>query len=40
MDKVARLSTTDRNALLSETANAMRTTPAIAEKDFWVVWAL
>lgn len=40
MDKVAHLSQRERSELFSETANAMRTTPAIAEKDFWVVWVL
>jgi hypothetical protein len=40
MDKVARLPESDRNELFRETANAMHTTPAIAEKDFWVVWVL
>jgi len=40
MDKVANLSQQDRSDLFAETANAMRTTPAIVEKDFWVVWVL
>lgn len=40
MDKVAHLSQQDRSDLFAETANAMRTTPAIVEKDFWVVWVL
>ena len=40
MDKVAKLSQQDRLDLFAETANAMRTTPAIVEKDFWVVWVL
>jgi hypothetical protein len=40
MDKVAHLSQKDRSDLFAETANAMRTTPAIVEKDFWVVWVL
>lgn len=40
MDKVARLPATERNALFAETAAAMRTVPAIVEKDFWVVWVL
>lgn len=40
MDKVAHLSQKDRSDLFAETAQAMRTTPAIAEKDFWVVWVL
>ena len=40
MYKVAHLSQKDRSDLFAETANAMRTTPAIVEKDFWVVWVL
>ena len=40
MDKVARLPQQDRSDLFAETATAMRTTPAIVEKDFWVVWVL
>lgn len=40
MDSVASLSARERNALFAETAAAMSTVPAIAEKDFWVVWAL
>lgn len=40
MDKVAHLSQQERSDLFAETANAMRTTPAIVEKDFWVVWVL
>ena len=40
MDKVAHLSQQDRSDLFAETATAMRTTPAIVEKDFWVVWVL
>ena len=40
MDKVAQLAEKERNALFAETAAAMRTVPAIAEKDFWVVWVL
>lgn len=40
MDKVAQLSQSDRSDLFAETASAMRTTPAIVEKDFWVVWVL
>ena len=40
MDKVANLSAKNRKELFSETANQMQTTPAIAEKDFWVVWTL
>ncbi len=40
MDKVARLSAAQRADLFRETAALMRTTPAIVEKDFWVVWVL
>lgn len=40
MDKVARLSTTERSELFSETAAEMNTTPAVVEKDFWVTWVL
>jgi len=40
MDKVAQLLAAERSELFSETASAMRTTPAIIEKDFWVVWVL
>ena len=40
MDKVARLPQQDRSDLFAETANIMRTTPSIVEKDFWVVWVL
>ncbi|MEO7343945.1 MAG: nucleotidyl transferase AbiEii/AbiGii toxin family protein [Methylotenera sp.] len=40
MDKVAKFSQKDRSDLFAETASTMRTTPAIVEKDFWVVWVL
>lgn len=40
MDKVALLDAAGRNDLFRETARAMKTTPAIVEKDFWVVWTL
>ena len=40
MDKVALLSEKDRRQLFAETAAAMKTVPAITEKDFWVVWVL
>jgi len=40
MDNIARLAAAERNALFAETAAAMRSVPAIAEKDFWVVWVL
>lgn len=40
MDRVARLPATERSALFAETAARMGTTPAVAEKDFWVTWGL
>ena len=40
MDKVAALSTAERNDLFSETAVLRGMTPAIVEKDFWVTWTL
>ncbi len=40
MDRVARLPAAERSALFAETAAKMRTTPAVAEKDFWVTWVL
>lgn len=40
MDKLALLQASARNDLFRETAHAMKTTPAIVEKDFWVVWTL
>lgn len=40
MDNIALLADDERNALFAETAAAMHTVPAIAEKDFWVVWVL
>jgi len=40
MDNIASLSGKDRRAIFGETANKMDTVPAIAEKDFWVVWVL
>jgi hypothetical protein len=30
----------ERSALFAETAARMKTTPAVAEKDFWVTWVL
>ena len=36
MDKVARLPAQQRSELFSETATQKGTTPAVAEKDFWV----
>ncbi len=40
MDKVASLAEEQRRKLFTETARKMNTTPAIIEKDFWVVWIL
>ena len=40
MDKVASLVEEQRRKLFTETARKMNTTPAIIEKDFWVVWTL
>lgn len=40
MDKVARLSQSERSELFTETAARKGMTPAIAEKDFWVTWTL
>ena len=40
MDRVARLQAAERSALFAETAARMKTTPAVAEKDFWVTWVL
>lgn len=40
MDRIARLPAAERNALFSETAADMGTTPAVIEKDFWVTWVL
>lgn len=40
MDKVATLLAKERQELFFETAIKMKTTPAIIEKDFWVVWTL
>lgn len=40
MNKFALLANSDRQAVFGETANMMKTTPAIIEKDFWVVWVL
>ncbi|MEA2103264.1 MAG: nucleotidyl transferase AbiEii/AbiGii toxin family protein, partial [Candidatus Cloacimonadota bacterium] len=40
MNKIANLTDKERNELFSETASRMKTTNAIAEKDFWVVWTL
>lgn len=40
MDRVARFPAAERSALFAETAVRMATTPAVAEKDFWVAWVL
>jgi hypothetical protein len=40
MDRVAHLTSGERSALFAETAAVMKTTPAVAEKDFWVTWVL
>ena len=40
MNKVSNLTVEHRNELFVETAKQMRTTNAIVEKDFWVVWTL
>lgn len=40
MDRVARLADAQRRDLFSETAVRRGTTPAVAEKDFWVTWVL
>jgi hypothetical protein len=40
MNSIAQLSTDEKNELFKETATIMKTTNAIVEKDFWVVWTL
>ena len=40
MNKIANLPKQQRSELFSETATLMKTTYAIVEKDFWVVWTL
>lgn len=40
MDRVAHLPSSERSALFAETAARLKTTPAVAEKDFWVIWVL
>lgn len=40
MDKVANLTTAQRKELFSQAAFEMKSTNAIVEKDFWVVWIL
>lgn len=40
MDQVARLSEFNLNELFLQTADKMKLSPAIVEKDFWVCWML
>ena len=40
MDNIANLTENQRKELFTETATLMKTTNAIVEKDFWVVWIL
>lgn len=40
MNNIANLTEKERNELFKETAHIMKTTNAIVEKDFWVVWTL
>lgn len=40
MDKIAQIPAKQRSELFQETARLMKTTNAIVEKDFWVVWVL
>lgn len=40
MNKIALLKAKKRQELFRETARIMKTTEAIVEKDFWVVWTL
>ncbi|MGK0256557.1 MAG: hypothetical protein ACI81I_001177, partial [Arcobacteraceae bacterium] len=40
MNNIPKLSQSERNELFKETATLMKTTSAIVEKDFWVVWTL
>jgi predicted nucleotidyltransferase component of viral defense system len=40
MDKWAKASSKDREALFNETAAKKGISPEIVEKDFWVCWAL
>jgi len=40
MNSVANLPVEQRNEIFTETARIMKTTNAIVEKDFWVVWTL
>jgi len=40
MNRIVNLEPHEREAIFSETAVKMKTTPAIIEKDYWVVWVL
>jgi hypothetical protein len=40
MDRVARMSSRERNELFTQTAANIGSTPAVVEKDFWVCWVL
>jgi len=40
MDEIVKLPEQDRIELFTETAGVMRMSPAVVEKDFWVVWVL
>lgn len=40
MDRIAQLSPEERSDVFTETAVLKQMTPAIVEKDFWVVWTL
>ena len=40
MDKVARLTAADREALFNQTGAALGLANMIIEKDFWVCWTL
>jgi hypothetical protein len=40
VNKVARLSSSDKNALFNETAARIGINPVIIEKDFWICWIL
>jgi Nucleotidyl transferase AbiEii toxin, Type IV TA system len=40
MNPIALLPASDRAALFTQTAARMGSTPAVAEKDFWVTWVL
>ena len=40
MDEVAKLRESERAELFRLTADKMKLSPAIVEKDFWVCWML